>query len=152
MPRQRTATELLHARGSFKESRQPQETAIPGSPTDYLEDCPPAPDVLSETAKRQWYRLGPIVIEMGTLTRADLKSFELLCNALAMEEEALAVLAKSGMFLEASHGLKPHPAIKVAESSRAQAIRLLEHFGLTAKARQYVSIRKPKAPNPFDGL
>ena len=45
----------------------------------------------------------------------------------------------------ATGGRKAHPALKALETTRNAAVRLMAEFGLSPKARKYVS----KAPGPM---
>lgn len=145
MPNSRTAVETLKLLGTFKKSRQPKKVGKP------LEVCPKPLAGLSKEAKQEWQKLAPEAFTLGTLTQADLCAFALLCETLATEKDARAILKKDGLMLETGTGSqKGHPAIKVLETARGQAHRLLESFGLTPKGRLHVAIKEPEKPNPFD--
>lgn len=107
-----------------------------------LKRAPPPPAHLSDRAAAEWRRLARVCVDLWTLTTADLRAFELLCNTLAMESEAREALAREGLTLAAgSGGRKAHPAVKVAESARNQAARLLADFGMTPRGRKSVDVR-----------
>lgn len=109
-----------------------------------------APATAADAARHEWERLAPIVAELGTVSAADLRAFELLCCTLATAGEAEATVRQEGMTMPTGGGgVRSHPAVKVMEQARAQAARLLAEFGLTPRGRNYVS-RAPVA-NPSDG-
>ena len=41
-----------------------------------LTESPETPDTLSRGAKKEWKSLAPVLVELGTLCRADLRAFE----------------------------------------------------------------------------
>ena len=94
----------------------------------------------------EWRRLAPELVETGSLTGADLRALELLAETLAIEAEMRALISAEGATIPASEGgKKGHPALKIATDARAQAIRLLESFGLTPSSRHRVD-RAPAPP------
>jgi P27 family predicted phage terminase small subunit len=105
-----------------------------------LDELPDPPGHLSELAAAEWWRVGAVAVEVGTLTRADLRGLELLAETLATEREARELLAREGTTIEAgSGGRKAHPAVGMMAQARAQAHRLLHDFALLPRARSYVS-------------
>ena len=144
MPARRSATAKLLA-GTARRDRQPKPT----DPAAKLTEAPPPPDHLSEHARSEWMKLAPAAVGLGTLTGADLRGFELLCDTLAVEAEARATLAREGYTTPtAGGGQKPHPAVRIAEAARNQAHRLLADYGLTPRGRQGVDTSPP--PDPDD--
>src|SRR5918997_6578414 len=106
-------------------------------PTARLDEAPEPPAHLSARAAAEWRRLAPVAAELGSLTEADLRGFELLAETLATEAEARAAVEREGHAVPtAGGGRKPHPAVRVMETARAQAARLLAEFGLTPKGRR----------------
>jgi P27 family predicted phage terminase small subunit len=78
---------------------------------------------------------------LGTLTEADLRGFELLAETLATEAEARAVVEAQGCATTtAGGGAKSRPEVRVMETARAQAARLLAEFGLTPKGRRELGV------------
>jgi P27 family predicted phage terminase small subunit len=81
-------------------------------------------------------------VDLGTLSRVDLRAFELLCTVLAAEAEAREVLGREGLLVTTgAGGSKPHPCLRAAEKATEQAMKLLDTFGLNSKARQSVNTR-----------
>ena len=107
------------------------------NPTARLAEVPEPPAHLSARAVAEWRRLAPVAIALGTLTEADLRGFELLSETLATEAEARAVVAAEGCAVPtAGGGQKPRPEVRVMETARVQAARLLAEFGLTPRGRR----------------
>ncbi len=79
----------------------------------------------------------PLCVRLGTVREADLPALELLATILATEREACELLDKQGIVsATGAGGLKPHPAMRMAETARGQAIALLDRFGLSPRARK----------------
>ena len=110
------------------------DTRDPAAP---LAEAPEPPADLSARAAAEWRRLAPVAAALGTLTEADLRGFELLAETLATEAEARAVVEAEGCSVAtAGGGRKTRPEVRVMETARAQAARLLAEFGLTPKGRR----------------
>jgi P27 family predicted phage terminase small subunit len=107
----------------------------------------PPPANMSERAKAEWKRLMPVVIALGTMSRCDLRAFQLLCETLATATEAAELVAKQGMTIPTgSGGRKAHPALRVLADARRHAGTQLESFGLTPKGRQSVDVLPANSP------
>ena len=86
--------------------------------------------------------MAPATVGLGTLTHADLRALELLADTLATAAEAQATVAQCGFTVPtADGGAKPHPAVRIMETARAQAKGLLADFGLTPRGRQGVDTK-----------
>ena len=108
--------------------------------------CPPVPLTLSEAAKAEWKALAPVAYRLGTLTRADVRAFCLLCECLATEHEARAIVAAEGLTV----GTQTHPASRILATARQQSANLLKEFGLTPKSRTGVDLETEKPDSSFD--
>jgi len=134
-----------HVRGTARKDRTPKRTAV-----DRLQTVPKAPDSLSAGAKSEWAPLALAVVELGVLTTADLRALALLAETLAAEAELRAVLQREGLTIPGAGGnFKAHPAAKLLETTRGQAMRLLADFGLTPRGRLGVDVRPPTGGNRF---
>jgi P27 family predicted phage terminase small subunit len=139
MPAQRTTTAQKRVRGTLRNDR-----ARPLEPGARLLRTPPPPASLSEGAAEEWKRLAPVATKLGTLTAADLRAFELCCEMLATERRARSVVDREGLAVPtADGGRKGHPAVKVMETARAQAARLLGDFGLVPRGRMSIDPAPP---------
>lgn len=139
MPARRRNSRARRLLGTTKRARPPKRD-LAGRLTRAVE--PPAH--LNERQASEWRALMPAVVALGTISRADLRAFELLCVTLAAETEAREAIQRDGMTIEAgSGGKKAHPALKAAETARMQAKQLLESFGLTPKGRQSIDVLPP---------
>jgi P27 family predicted phage terminase small subunit len=94
-----------------------------------------------------------VLVSLGVLTRADLRSLQLLCETLAHESQLRELLVKEGHLVVGAGGVKKtHPAVKMLETTRNQAHRLLNDFGLTPRARQSVDLPPPTKPGRLASL
>jgi P27 family predicted phage terminase small subunit len=101
-----------------------------------LNVVPEPPATLSAGAAAEWRELAPAAVWLGTLAGTDLRAFALLCETLATEAAARATLAVEGMTVAtAGDGRKAHACVRVMETARVQATRLLAEFGLTPRGR-----------------
>jgi P27 family predicted phage terminase small subunit len=149
MPRYRTSDASKRLAGTYRSDRAKRRPSVNG-----LVTVPAAPDHLTELARKEWHRLAPLVAEQRTLTQADLRGFELLCDTLASAAQAQEVIAREGMTITGDGGkIRAHPAVKILEAARAQATRLLIEYGLTPRARGHVEPAADTTPhNPFADL
>jgi P27 family predicted phage terminase small subunit len=132
-------------RGTLRKSRAPKATAV-----DRLTAPPRAPAHLSERARAEWGPLARATVELGVLTPADLRALGLLAECLATECELRETLRTEGTTIAGADGnRKAHPALRLLESTRNQAVRLLAEFGLTPRGRQGVDVRPPATENRF---
>ena len=89
---------------------------------------------------QEWLALAPVLVELGTICRGDLRAFEQLTETLATQNTLQAVIESEGVLLKTGTGsFKTNPAMRSLETARNQAARLFTEFGLTPKARNYVS-------------
>jgi len=147
----RLSQTVKNLRGTVRIDRLPKPTAL-----DRLRTAPQAPAHLSERARIEWKALAPVCCEMGTLTNADLRALELLCECLATESDLRETLKREGLTIPgAGANSKAHPATKLLESTRNQAVRLLCEFGLTPRGRLGVelapALRANKVANHSNG-
>ena len=116
-----------------------------------LAEAPAPPADLSPRAAAEWRRLAPTAAALGTLAEADLRGFELLAGTLATEAEARAVVEREGHAVPtAGGGWKPRPEVRVMETARVQAARLLGEFGLTPRGRRGLDLPRPRGEDDDD--
>lgn len=141
----RLSPEAKRTRGTARPDRSIKSTAV-----DRFKEPPAPPQGLSDRAKQEWLELARVTTELGVLTSADLRALALLAETLATEGELREVLRREGLtILGANENSKAHPACRLMESTRNQAMRLLADFGLTPRGRLGVDIRPPAFANRF---
>ena len=117
----------------------------PRHPAAPLAEAPDPPTHLSAGAAAEWRRLAPAAAALGTLADTDLRAFELLCDTLATEAETRTVVEREGCAVPTvGGGAKPRPEVRVMETARAQAARLLADFGLTPRGRRGLDLPRPR--------
>ena len=84
--------------------------------------------------------------------RSDPREVDARTETLATANALQAVIADEGILLKMGNGsYKTNPAQKSLEVARNQAARLFTEFGLTPKARNYVTPAPgPAGNNPYD--
>lgn len=142
MPNPKKTNELKRLSGTYRADRdKPAQTA-----GERLTEAPEPPDTLSRGAKQEWQGLACVLVELGVLTLADLRTLALLCETLATVTELENTIQREGFTIAAATGgHKAHPALKALETTRNAAHRMLGDYGLHPKARNYVS----RAPGPL---
>ena len=101
-----------------------------------LLEVPKPPAGLDPAAAAEWKRLAPLLVEVGTLTAADLRALQLLAETLASAAHLAETVKREGYTVPgAAGGVKSHPCLVALAQARAQAARLLGDFGLTPRGR-----------------
>jgi len=101
--------------------------------------APKPPAWLSKSACVEWRRLSGLAYNLGKLRVETTRSFALLCEVLAQADAARQTIEAEGLTVAAGNGgTKAHPALRVGEAARKEAVRLLAQFGLSpASATPY---------------
>lgn len=137
---------ITDSRKNVRGTLRPSRTFSTATPTR-LTKTPPPPPTMSDRGVSEWARLAPQLVSGGTLTAADLRALELLCECLATADELATIVRKDGAAVPTSGGgVKGHPALSALAQARAQAAALLAQFGLTPRSRAGVE----QAPEPVD--
>jgi P27 family predicted phage terminase small subunit len=149
MPNFRTPAARKRMRGTLRKDRN-----RPRSASERPARCPRPPATLSKGGISEWQVLAPIAHQLGTLCVADVQAFSMLCETLATERTARETVAIQGMTVPTlDGGRKSHPAVKVMETARGQALRLFTEFGMTPRSRNYVTAAPmPAGGNAFDSI
>lgn len=143
----RLSQQLKNLRGTARPSR----TIAPGAHAR-LDKAPSPPASLSDAAQVEWRALAGILVSGGMLTKGDLRALQLLAETLASVASFAAIVEREGTTVAAgAGGVKAHPALGALATTRAQAVSLLAHFGLTPKSREGVAAAPTPTPgNPFE--
>lgn len=144
MPSRRSVAAKTAA-GTLRKSRMKQAPA-----GERLVEAPPPPPGLSSAAAAEWARLAEVLVEVGSLTRADLRGLSMLCELLADVRDLEAQVRRDGYLVPAANGgTKGNPAAAALATARAQAHRMLSDYGLNPRARGSVD-QAPDAAPPED--
>lgn len=107
----------------------------------------PAPEWLSEDARKEWDRVMPILTERRILTDADLGGLENYCICIGRVRETERLIQSE---LEPDMQLK---LIRVQDKAMASARQLAAELGLTPVSRSRPAIREEDdqddSPNPL---
>lgn len=124
-------TELKRRAGNPGKRPLPEEPRGP-----QLAEMPRAPRGMNAPARRLWRTLGPVLVEMGVLTRADLPAFQLLCQHWGLAQQAWEALQQEGETTTDERGLpRKHPLLQVWRDNSRAWREYAAHFGLTPAAR-----------------
>ena len=101
---------------------------------------PQAPSHLGPEAKKEWRRLGRLLVSMGVMTEADAGALALLCTSWARWIEAEEQLRRYGIVIKSPSGYPiQSPYLSIARQAMAEVRSLLSEFGLTPASRSRVS-------------
>lgn len=142
-----TAQKELHG----NPGKRPLPQNEPKPPTEGIR----VPSWLSESARKHWYRLLPIVRDMRVMTVADVDVLALLCVAWDDFVRAQKVIEDDGptysTITESGSVIwRKRPEVDIASAAWSRVLRGLTEFGLTPSSRGRVDV--PKSNTPVDEL
>lgn len=132
-----TPTAIKRLRGNPGKRPLNEREARPGA------RVPPAPRWLSAGAKREYRRLGKLLLGVGLMTEIDGVALGMLCESLAMYDQAKKVLGEQqlGLIVVSDKGnTYQHPAVGLMNSARADVLRWAREFGMTPSARSRIAV------------
>lgn len=149
--------------------RRPQPTAIRvlnGNPGGRpLPEHEPKPKVmlpkppahLTADARREWQRIGKLLLDLGVMTEIDGTALAAYCQAYARWVEAEQMLAKHGTLwkLKTPKGgdyFSQSPYLAIANKAIEQMSRMLTEFGMTPSSRSRIHASKPVEADPFESF
>jgi P27 family predicted phage terminase small subunit len=92
------------------------------------------PESLNTAGLERWYRLYPMLSEMGVMTVAELDMLVRYCNMAVQFDECQAIIQKQFDFKVANHQLK------LAD----KLLNIEKQFGMTPASRSGIIAKKPK--------
>ena len=101
-------------------------------------ELPQPPLPLSRLARKEWERIGELLLRLRVLTEADLVALAAYCVVFARWQEAENDIRARGVMVAPKPGSKnliQNPLLSVANKSLQQMLRLLAEFGLTPSTR-----------------
>ena len=140
-----TPTEILKLHGSWRGKLNKNEPKPePGRPT--------CPSWISDSDKRVWKAVVPILEKMRVLTKADLNAVTRYCVMFSQWRRCVEFVAKHGETYTVKDAkgrsvrLDLFPQVKLAVSLGESMLRLEAHFGLTPSARSRIeaAVEEPK--------
>jgi len=125
----------LKVRGTFKKYRRQ------GEPEFDKTDATTAPEWLNDLATEEWVRIAPVLAAKSVLTEVDMSSMAGYCQNYAKAIMAEEMIEKDGMTVTGgSGGLKPHPAIAIANSAWDRCLKFAQDLGITPSSRSRLNI------------
>jgi len=108
---------------------------------------PTRPGHLSKTAKKEWNRVVKLLLQRGTLTKADASILEVYVQTYDQQRECLDEIAKSGSFETDLDGFRCETAAAKRSLKLGIQLRaLLVQLGLTPAAREKAKRVAPAKP------
>lgn len=138
--------------------RKPKPTALkelagnPGRrPLNQREPKPqpklaPCPAWLTGEGRKEYRRLGRVLVDMGVMTTIDRTSFVMRCEAWGRYVDARAQVAKLGTVVKTANGnLIQNPYLPVMNKALEQVAKFDSEFGLTPSSRSRVQVQAADA-------
>jgi P27 family predicted phage terminase small subunit len=105
---------------------------------------PEMPRGLSSLAKKEWKRIVPLLLHLGTLTCVDGPALQLYCEAYGSYQTATRLIAVEGIVFTTDTGIKrAHPAAKMQDDAERKMRAFMLEFGMTAGSRSRIKIDPP---------
>ena len=99
-------------------------------------DAVKPPDYLKGRSLEIWNALAPDCIRIGALTNLEVIPFADMCRLMETIELAAGEVARDGITVDGQHDVRVrHPAITIANQSRAALVRYFDRFGIGAAVR-----------------
>lgn len=120
-------------------------------PSEVTAGKPKMPKTLTPAAKKEWRRILPLLMERGSLSKADSTALALYCETFARWQEAQQELSTHGLVVITTvhdkHGTavtvrKANPALKIAENAERSLRAFLREFGMTPGSREKITPAK----------
>jgi len=117
-------------------------------------DVPYAPRHLGAEAKREWRRMGEILLRLGLYTEVDRAALAMYCQAWGVWVHAELQLVAEGEILVTDQGYHYiNPWRAVANKAQETMRRMFTEFGLTPSARTRLSVpQTPEEPSLAEQL
>lgn len=103
------------------------------------------PDRLKGRGRKEFKKLGDILVSKGILTALDINLFEMYCVQFDIIDQAYKDIKSKGVMLEGSRGMIKSPAFGVLKESIELQNRISGKFGFTPVDR--VNIKMPTKTN-----
>ena len=103
---------------------------------------PDCPDFLDDEAKAEWFRIVPVLMEMGLLSRADRSALAAYCMAYSRWVRAEGLVRKFGEIVKSPEKGFPmkSPYLTVADQALETMRKLMVEFGLTPSSRSRIRV------------
>lgn len=130
---------IKKAQGTYRPDRAARNEAQPGAG----QRTPNAPAWLDFKAKAIWQRHARRLWDAGLLTDIDVSALAALCEAEALYQTAVAMLATGGVVTTTETGYAyPSPWVAIRTQALKQCQLLWREFGMTPSSRTRVSAQQ----------
>jgi len=117
----------------------PGKGAIPKDEPKPTKGLPPCPSWLSAVAKREYRRVGKLMVSAGVMTVADGPALAMLATSWATWVEAETMASEHGLIVKGRDGAPAvNPYRKIANEAYDRTRQLLVEFGMTPSSRTRV--------------
>lgn len=107
---------------------------------------PPCPAWLKGEGRKEYRRLGRLLVDMGVMTTVDRTSFVMRCEAWGRYVDARAQVARLGTVVKTANGnLIQNPYLPVMNKALEQVAKFDAEFGLTPSSRSRVQVQAQEA-------
>lgn len=109
-----------------------------------------APDWLDDTAKAEWKRIIPLLLQNSPISDLDLALIASHCSEYAVVAECGQQLKKSGVVTETKTGLKQSPYFMAQQKALKDLHSIDSQLGLSPVSRMRLEIHKAQNDQPKD--
>lgn len=131
--------------GTYRHDRH--DNTVEGDPLMILPDVP---DRLTGRSRKEFTKLGNILVDKGILTDLDLHLFEMYCSQFLIIDKAYKELKDKGVMLEGSRGMIKSPAFGVLKESIELQNRISAKFGFTPVDRAGIKLQTNVDLDPLE--
>jgi P27 family predicted phage terminase small subunit len=143
MPRPKTPSKILKAKGTFRKDRHSDDLDAVAVPA-----LPPAPDHLTQQQQALWDKIGQQLVDAGLLTNFDAQAFESLIKTyseLIAFEQQLGDVPDLVVPVGENGAMMAHPLVGLIHKWRTLLMRHLTQFGLTPSARTGIKLQQAQS-------
>lgn len=128
------------------QEKAPIEIIAPG--------LPEIPRPLTTDARKEWNRVAPILLELGTLTPADGAALATYCETLERYRDCQKQVKAQGMTVRTTQGYSAHPLLLEMRTCQRFMRDFENDFGMRHYARTRIKTKpkEEKAIDPFDAF
>jgi P27 family predicted phage terminase small subunit len=131
--------------GTYRHDRH--SNTMEGEP---LAEMPDVPDRLKGRGRKEYKKLGAILVNKGVLTDLDLNLFEMYCVQFDIIDQAYKDIKDKGVMLEGSRGMIKSPAFGVLKESIELQNRISAKFGFTPVDRAGIKLQTKIELDPLE--
>ncbi len=118
------------------------------------EGLPECPDFLDDEARAEWFRMTPLLSQMGLLSRADRSALAAYCTAYSRWVRAELQVRKFGEIVKSPNKGFPmkSPYLTIADQALEMMRKLMVEFGLTPSSRSRIRVSDAEAGSEFESF